>query len=85
MKTVALIVIALLLGAAVMPALTYERIPSQQQWIAATSAGLAGILMGVVFAPFSLPFNVVIGLGFSFSLMLMVYLATLPDRMGNRE
>lgn len=85
MKTLALILMALLLGAASMPVLAHERIPGDQRWIAAISAGLAGVMVGVVFAPVSFPFNVVIGLGFSFSFMLMVYMATLPDRLRQRE
>jgi|GEM_PF-5130079 len=79
MQLIAMIVMTLLFAVAAAGAFTRGTIPPNVERISIISAGLAGMLMGVALSPLHYPANVMIGVFYSISFMLMVIVAALPS------
>jgi hypothetical protein len=78
MLMVALMILVLLFGVASMAAFDEGQPSPSTLRLSLTAAGLAGLMMGVVFSPVPSPANWLVGFGYAITFMLMLVVATAP-------
>jgi hypothetical protein len=74
----ALMILVLLFGVASMAAFDEGKPSPEKIRLSLIAAGLAGMMMGVVFSPAPPPTNWLFGFGFAITFMLMIVVAAAP-------